>query len=151
MSETEHIKGSLLPFCHYREYHEAMALAVYECASRKEYLGFIRFFEGVSTIDYEGAAEEFKNLCYEEFYIYEDKVYKIVKEALNPYEDIFDAKKGVDGEIIFELKYYNGGCCMSEALEESLKKIPKADSPPCGKPLVRPIFPKGKLENSFDK
>ncbi len=37
--------------------------------------------------------------------------------------DIFQATKNEDGTVDFVVQYYNGGCCLSEALEEALKNL----------------------------
>lgn len=53
--------------------------------------------------------------------IVEGKVYKISYESVDPYLDVFNANISDDGNVNFEVKYYNGGCSFPEALEEALK------------------------------
>lgn len=51
-----------------------------------------------------------------------DKWYKVTKEERDIDDDIIEAEQNGDF-IRFELRYYNGGCCFSEALEEAVKKL----------------------------
>ena len=37
--------------------------------------------------------------------------------------DIFEANINDDGTISYTVSYYNGGCCFSEAIRRSLKKL----------------------------
>lgn len=50
-------------------------------------------------------------------------IYRITKENVDIDEDIFQMNKNEDGSISFEVKYYNGGCGFSEAIEEAFENI----------------------------
>ena len=60
---------------------------------------------------------------YQKFTIQNGILYKIEKEEIDLDSDIFKASNGVNGEINFEVRYYNGGCGFDEAIEEALKNI----------------------------
>lgn len=60
----------------------------------------------------------------EQYIIHKDTLYK-VEERKEIYNDIFNAEKIDDNKISFEVKYYNGGCGFSEAMDEALNKINK--------------------------
>ena len=66
-----------------------------------------------------------KHLCNADFnYItFNYKLYKITKEELDPYDDIIRASLNEDGSIDFEVKYYDGGGSMHEAIDSALKKL----------------------------
>ena len=53
-----------------------------------------------------------------------DTIYEVVKRSSNnTYDDIFEASRNGDDTIDFTVKYYNGGCCFSEAIEIALKGL----------------------------
>ena len=51
------------------------------------------------------------------------KVYTVERTAYEDYDDIFEAERLSDGKISFHVKYYNGGCGFSEAIDESIKNM----------------------------
>jgi len=59
----------------------------------------------------------------ENYFLFNYKLYIIKKEELDPNDDIISASFNEDGSIDFELKYYNGGASMQEALESAMKKL----------------------------
>ncbi len=68
-----------------------------------------------------------KRECFEDqlcgiYIIIENKVYEITSEEIDPYDDIMNAKFNEDGTINFEVKYYNGGCGFSEAIECAIER-----------------------------
>lgn len=60
---------------------------------------------------------------YHEMTIQNDIVYRIEKEEVDPDGDIFKANMNDNGEIEFEVRYYNGGCGFNEAIEKAIKNI----------------------------
>ena len=72
---------------------------------------------------YDSYEECFSDECYDKFTIYNGIIYNIEKEDVGTDEDIFNAKIEDNGEISFEVRYYNGGCGLEEAIEEALKNI----------------------------
>tara|TARA_R110002049_G_scaffold143473_3_gene305578 strand:+ start:131 stop:400 length:270 start_codon:yes stop_codon:yes gene_type:complete len=47
-------------------------------------------------------------------------IFEVEKED-HQYSDIFTSSKNDDGSINFEVKYYDGGCGFSEAIDYALK------------------------------
>ena len=45
------------------------------------------------------------------------------KETIDPNDDIIRAALNEEGSIDFEVKYYNGGASMQEAIVSALKKL----------------------------
>ena len=56
-------------------------------------------------------------------FAYKEKVYELQDEELDEYADLIKAKKEENGEISYHLKFYNGGTCFKECLEEALDKL----------------------------
>lgn len=72
---------------------------------------------------FDSYAEYILDEYYREITIQNGVVYRIEKEEIDPYSDIFKATMGDNGEIKFEVRYYNGGCGFDEAIEEAIKNI----------------------------
>lgn len=52
-----------------------------------------------------------------------DTIYKILKiEDLDPYGDVNILTQNSDGSLSFECRYYNGGTCLQEMIEEKLNE-----------------------------
>jgi len=66
--------------------------------------------------------EAFEENGYREYIIIKDKIYKVIYDNKDSYDSFFQATKNNDGSISFILKFYNGGCSFSEAIEEAMKK-----------------------------
>lgn len=58
----------------------------------------------------------------DEYYIKDNILYEIHKEELECC-DIFEGNFNKDGDIDFHTMYYNGGCCLTEALDEIMNKL----------------------------
>lgn len=101
MSETEHIKGKLTP----------------TGKTINEFIGDVEFETYQSN-----AREYFEDEYYEKAFEINGKVFLIEKKELDPSDDIFESKINKDGTIDFEVKYYNGGCGLNEALGHALNK-----------------------------
>ena len=60
----------------------------------------------------------------EEFFYAKDKLYKAFDvEDVDPYDDLQILKEDPRGGYWFEMKYYNGGTCLSEMVEEALENL----------------------------
>lgn len=73
--------------------------------------------------------QEFFDDCdvYNEFF-YKDEcsIYKIEEhEEVDPYDGIQILRQNTDGSFYFEMRYYNGGTCLTEMIEESLEDFAK--------------------------
>ena len=61
---------------------------------------------------------------YEEYFYVKDKLYKNEDhEKLDPYNDVQELKGDEVNGYTYFMKFYNGGTCLSEMVEESLEKI----------------------------
>lgn len=59
-----------------------------------------------------------------EYYVDGEKLYEISDfKNIDSDDDIFQAKKQTDGSIDFNVRFYNGGCCLDEALEVALANM----------------------------
>lgn len=59
---------------------------------------------------------------YNDFVAVDGKLYNCERKELEDSDDIFNASKGEDGTINFEVKYHNGGRGFREALKEAFKR-----------------------------
>jgi hypothetical protein len=57
------------------------------------------------------------------YFITDNAIYKIESEEQDLDADIAKATKNEDGSINFEVRYYNGGCSFSEALDSAIRNI----------------------------
>ena len=55
------------------------------------------------------------------YVVVEDQVYMILSKEDIMYNDIFEATKNSNGTINFLVKYYNGACGFTEAIETAIK------------------------------
>ena len=102
MSQTDHYRGKLTP----------------TGKTTEEFIGNVLLEEGCT---YEDAEEYFEDHYYESAVIIEGMVFAVEKEFIEEYEDIFKSTSNPDGSILFEVKYYNGGCGFSEAIDTAIK------------------------------
>jgi len=54
---------------------------------------------------------------YEKYVIYDDILYSVKKNRLDPEQSLFMAHRNDDGTVDFEVRYYNGGTSFDEAIE----------------------------------
>lgn len=73
---------------------------------------------------YDSYTEMLLDQYYEKYILYNNNLYLIEeKEEIDAYNDIFTSHKIDDKTIQFEVKYYNGGCGFSEAIDYALENI----------------------------
>ena len=72
---------------------------------------------------YDTYQEYFVDENYRRMTIQNGIIYRVEKEEVDPYSDIFRASINYKDEIEFEVKYYNGGCGFDEAIEDAIKSI----------------------------
>ena len=83
-----------------------------------------QYMDGKEIPDYyESIEDAFNDVHHKDAYCYNGVVYEVELEDYEDHDDIFDASKNEDGSIDFLLKYYNGGCGFSEALDYATKKL----------------------------
>lgn len=110
MSETVHYKGIL------------KEVKRYEGETLEEQCK--RLMENKDLPSYYDTYEEYLlDENYRKITIQNGIVYRVEKEEVDPYSDIFNARMNENGEIEFEVRYYNGGCGFDEAIEEAVKNI----------------------------
>jgi len=102
MSEVEHIKGKLKP----------------TGKTINEFIGDVEFETWQSN-----AREYFEDEYYGSAFEIDGKVFLITeRKEVDTSNDIFESNLNKDGTIDFEVKYYNGGCGLNEALAHATKK-----------------------------
>jgi fibronectin type 3 domain-containing protein len=112
MSRTEHHIGKLIPV-------ELTGTVEETCKKILQEMG-------IKHEDYYSSfREQLEDEGYKKYFITDNAIYKVESEAQDPDADIAKAKKNEDGSIDFEVKFYNGGCGFSEALEYAIKGTEK--------------------------
>lgn len=100
MSETVHYEGKLKP-------------------TGK---GLYQYIEGDNIPHYyDDKAEYFNDEYSSKATLINNLVFEIEREEKEDDCDIFKSSENEDGTISFEVKYYNGGCGFSEAIDEAIK------------------------------
>lgn len=113
MSDYESHSGKLVPF--YR----------IEGESDKEY--FQRAFEDNFKEEYWDEDEyigEFIYACnmYKKVFYAKDTIFfNVNHKSLDPYDDIQELEDNGDGTYSYFMRFYNGGTCLSEMVEEALE------------------------------
>lgn len=59
------------------------------------------------------------------FIVVDGDFYEILEKESQDDDDIFKAKKNDDGTINFTVKYYDGGCSFTEAIEDAIENMNK--------------------------
>lgn len=108
MSETVHYKGKLVPIVSDGDV-EAVASMLLAYNDIKP-----------DPAEYDSLLEQLCEEVDEKYYERNGTLYKVVFDELDPYDDIMEATINPDGSIDFEVKYYNGGGSMDEALDTSI-------------------------------
>lgn len=67
-------------------------------------------------------ADEF----YNEYLYLQGELYKILEiNDEDPYDSFAHITSGDNGELLFNSRYYNGGTCLSEMLDDALNRLNK--------------------------
>lgn len=111
MSETEHSKGKLIPIFGAGDL-EKSAKNLLKISGKK-----------FKDEEYASCLEQVSDEGYREYYIGKDTIYLINSENLNPEDDIATAERLENGDIAFELRYYNGGASFDEMMDSALKTL----------------------------
>lgn len=110
MSETVHYKGIL------------RKVERYDDETLEEQCK--RLLEGKELPSYCDSYEEFfLDEYYQKAVIQDGVIYRVEKNDVDPDSEIFRVNKINDYEIEFEVRYYNGGCSFSEAIEEAFDNM----------------------------
>lgn len=110
MSETEHVKGKLIPFITGTDLESACKLFA-DKLGKYDLYGYDTYQEWLS--------DEY----YREYFLKGNTVYEIVSEDVENSDHILIANKQDDGVILFELRYHNGGCSFDEALSSATENM----------------------------
>lgn len=112
MSETVHYKGVLKKVERFKEENLE--------AQCKRLLG------NIELPSYFNSYEEFLlDNYYKTMTIQNDEVYEVEKIEVDAESGIFNSSLKENGDIAFEVRYYNGGCGFDEAIEAAMKNIDK--------------------------
>lgn len=63
----------------------------------------------------------------EEFYFIDSNIYKIENTELDGDSDVFRYKELEDNSIEYNLRFYNGGTCLSEQIQKIIDKVDKGE------------------------
>jgi len=115
MSDYEHYRGKLIPV------HEIKNESLDDYAKRAFEKDFNEDYWNTSR-----SLEDFidnKNLE-DKYIVYKDIVYKIEnKEKIDEEDSFIRMNYDNDGNIVFITRFYNGGTCLQEMLEEGLNTL----------------------------
>ena len=119
MSETKHQKGKLVPIV--RKTEETVKSQIKSILGD----GFIEELWDESDAASENVNDQiYSNNLEDKYQFIHSTLYKLIDfENLDPDDSITKVCKNEDGSINFEFKYYNGGTCLSELLEENIVNI----------------------------
>ena len=110
MSDYERNKGRLIP-----EGDSTLSLEA-RCELISDTYGWDKCDSWIETVNEEGCRV---------FYIDEntDTVYRVENKQVDVEYEFFNATRNGNGTIDFEVMYYNGGCSLSEAIEEAINDM----------------------------
>ncbi|WP_442637950.1 hypothetical protein [Rossellomorea marisflavi] len=112
MSETVHYKGVLKPL--EKQLGESLEEQCRRVLGGKELPSYFDNYQ-----------EYMLDVHYKDMTIQDGILYAIERESVDPDADMFKAQRHENGEIAFEVRYYNGGCGFEEAIEEALSQLKK--------------------------
>lgn len=121
MSDYEHHRGRLIPI-------EKDRLEDEEQFFRRALEGKFNERAWKDYLEHHDVFEFFEECnVYEQFFYVDDcTIYKVIEhEEVDPYDDVQVLREDPRGGYWFEMKFYNGGTCLTEMIEESLEKIYK--------------------------
>jgi hypothetical protein len=68
--------------------------------------------------------DAFKDKFYEKYFIVNNVIWEVFDHIeKDDSDDIYEITKNPDGTLSFIMKFYNGGTCLSECIEEELERI----------------------------
>ena len=68
--------------------------------------------------------DAFKDEFNEKYFIVNNIIWEAFEhEEKDDSDDIYELKSNEDGTLSFIMKFYNGGTCLSECIEEELEKL----------------------------
>lgn len=113
MSETVHFRGKLKKI-------EVEDINTFKKEAVENYFKTVPVPSWYKEEDYK---DYFDDYASDKYIINNNNVYEIIsQDNINNDGDIYIAKANLDGTIDYEVRYYDGGCGFSEALEEALDR-----------------------------
>lgn len=67
--------------------------------------------------------DAFRDEFNEKYFIVKGEVWEVFDHEERDDEDIYELKSNGDGTYSFIMRFYNGGTCLSECIEEELEKL----------------------------
>lgn len=110
MSESVHYRGILKPVG--RLEGESLKEQCKRLLKNKELPSYYNSYKEYLTDEH-----------YRELTIQNGIVYRVEKEMIETDDDFFNARIQDNGDVAFDVRYYNGGCSFDEAIERALKHI----------------------------
>jgi hypothetical protein len=97
-----------------------------ECTSQEEKATELMASEGKERPSYCATNLEWLLSEYDEYVSTPTELWKVIEDnELDGDDDINNLTENEDGTISFVTRFYNGGACLTEMLEDGLKKLNK--------------------------
>ena len=105
------------------------------------------------TSYYDSAVVCLSEELYNEYFYHPmvNTLYKITKSEHDLEEEIIRADYNQDGNINYELKYYNGGAGFNECLEEAFDKLVRQENIDILNSVAKPVDPNAKWKQIAEK
>lgn len=91
----------------------------------KEKLLSKNLIQNFDNWDFDDWEDAFKWNFRNKYFIVNEQVFEVFDHKQFDYEDIYYLKDNGDDTFDFVMKFYNGGTCLSECIEEELEKLVK--------------------------
>jgi len=80
--------------------------------------------KGIHDLNNSSLDNAFKDNFYEKYFIINNVIWEVFDHIeKDASDDIYEITKNTDGTLSFIMKFYNGGTCLSECIEEGLARI----------------------------
>lgn len=115
MSETRHFKGKLVKIGkRYQQTVEEQAKELLSVDAREDLVELGETY--VEQLLYKGD--------YQDYFVINDTIYKTKElNEIDVDDDIFEARKMNGNDYEFDVRYYDGGCSLQEAVETAIKRM----------------------------
>ena len=81
--------------------------------------------EGINEIPsyFDSWKEAILDKFYDKLFIVDDEIWEVIEHVESDGEDLDVMIPNSDGTITFAQQFYNGGTCLSEVIEEGIKRV----------------------------
>jgi len=69
--------------------------------------------------------EELRDRDYRKYFLVDGEIWEAIEHQELEDDDIYQLTPNSDGTISFTMRFYNGGTCLSECIEEGLEQLKK--------------------------